>query len=140
MLADHIARPQHQPGRLALVPQMLGRAAKHGEGMHDGVFADLGDALDHHVRQQAHPVAQGRVRADNAIGADVHILAQTSTLVDQGGGMDRDHQPVSTTMAANSASAASLSPTKAWPLNLNTPPRERVTSTGMRNTSPGRTG
>ena len=105
--------PDHEFGGLALVAQMLGRAAEHAEGVHHAVLAKRGHALDHHVRGELHPRAQRHARPDHAEGSDLHVVGQLGPGVDQGGGMDGGHAQagVGTTMAANSAWAASLSPT-----------------------------
>ncbi len=119
--------------------QVLRRTAETGEGVHDAVLPDLGQPCDDDVRDQAYAAAQGDARSDGAEGSDLDVIRQPGGRVDKRGRMDQRHQ-VSTTIAANSTSAAIFSPTMAWPRNLNSCERALRTSTGMRSTSPGLTG
>src|SRR5690606_16445713 len=102
-------------------------------------LADGGVALDDGMRVQPHVGAQHHARAYDRPGTDLDAVSQPGRSIDDRRRVNC-HSGVSTTMAANSASAASLPSTKASPRNLNRSPRWRTTSTGMRSTSPGRTG
>ena len=109
--------------------------------MDDAFGADLGDAIDNRMRNQLHAIAQGDLGPYDAERTDLDAGAEPGALVHDRRRMDRRHSlGVSTTTAVNSTSAASFSPTMALPLNLKMSPRARSTSTGMRRTSPGRTG
>ncbi len=85
MLADGVARADRQPGQFALVRAVLGRAAEVGEGVDDAGLADLGFALDHDMRQKPHPVAEGDMRADQAIGADFDVRAEPGAVLNDRG-------------------------------------------------------
>ena len=77
------------------------------------------------MADQAHALGQGDIRSDRAPGADLDPFGQGRRGVDQGGGVD-GHQAAGsvagvgtvTTMAMNSASAASLPSMKVSPRNL----------------------
>ena len=93
-------------------------AAKLADDVVIGPFCIVGPdvTLGARVRLLSHVVVDGVT----TIGEDteVHAFAQHGAGGDLRGRVDERHQRFSTTMAANSTWAASLSPTKAWPRNL----------------------
>src|SRR6185437_6085865 len=141
LLADQVAFADDQLAAVALlVAGVLRRRAEHCERPHLAALTDLGLALDHHVRAQGDAGRQLHVRAHGAIGADFRVGGDFRARRDQRRRVDAHAGGTSINMAANSASAATLSPTSPRPLNLNTSPLARSTSTGMRSMSPGFTG
>jgi hypothetical protein len=120
VFADDVAIANHQLGVFAAIGGVLRRAAQHGERIDHIVFAELGVAIDHDVRGERRPRAQPDIRANGAERADLDAVAEDGPVGDDGRGMDLGAHEVgvSTSMAANSASAATLSPTMALPWNL----------------------
>src|SRR5690606_8598079 len=117
VLADQVVLADLQPHRLALVAAVLRIAADDGEGMDRRVRADARVLLDHHMADQTHAGGQGHARPDGAERADLDPGRHGRRGVDDGGRVD-GHWAGSatvTTMAMNSASAASLPSMKVSP-------------------------
>ncbi|MNE52881.1 hypothetical protein D3C80_1475770 [compost metagenome] len=120
VFTDDVVRADLQPHRLALVAIVLRVAADDGEGMDDRPRADARVLLDHDMADQLDALGQGHARADDAPGADHDPVGDLGRGVDDGGRVD-GHWAGSatvTTMAMNSASAASLPSMKVSPRNL----------------------
>ncbi|MNT92384.1 hypothetical protein D3C72_2336550 [compost metagenome] len=99
---------------------MLRVAADDGEGMDDRPRANAGVLLDHHMADQLDALGQDHARTDDAPGTDHDVVSDLGRGVDHGGRVD-GHWAGSatvTTMAMNSASAASLPSMKVSPRNL----------------------
>src|SRR5690606_18499340 len=109
-----------QPHRLALIAAVLRIAADDGEGVNRRVGADVRVLLDHHMADQTHAGSQRHARPHGAERADLDPVRQGRRGVHHGGRVD-GHWAGSatvTTMAMNSASAASLPSMKVSPRNL----------------------
>ena len=76
---------------LAAVFQVLRRHAHGAERVHDGAFADMRVAVDHHVADQRHSVIEHRIGADMAPGADAHAGADRGAGRHDRGRMDGSH-------------------------------------------------
>ena len=138
VFADLVAVADHQARALAQIGRVLRRPAETGERVDDALRTHLGDPVDDYVGEQARTRPKLHLGPNHAIGADLDAVAEYGAVSDERRWMDA-HNGVSTTMTPKSASAATLPSTVALPLNLNTLPRRRTTSTGMRSWSPGRT-
>jgi hypothetical protein len=88
-LADNIALADLQPGRLAAVFLVLGRAAHGRELVHDVVGADPGRPLHHRVRADVRARPDRNTVADHRVGPDLDILRQDRLRRDHGRRMDR---------------------------------------------------
>ncbi|MNQ75365.1 hypothetical protein D3C85_901590 [compost metagenome] len=120
VLPDDVIGADLQPHRLALVAVVLRVAADDGEGMDDRPRADARVLLDDDMADQLDALGQGHARTDYTPGADHDPVGDLSRGVDDSGQMD-GHWAGSatvTTMAMNSASAASLPSMKVSPRNL----------------------
>ena len=128
-----------QPHRLAAVLQILRRMSDRGEGEDPRARADHGVAGDTHMRDEAHAVANRRLRPDMAEWPDVNVHAKPSAVLDDGARMDvRRHSR--TSIADTSASQTSAPSTLASPRNHHMLRRLAVRVMWNRTWSPGTTG
>ena len=131
VLAQHIAAADLEAAVGTVEADILRRLTQGGKGMDLRPGADMGAAIDDHMGMQPNPRLDRHFRPDAAIGADLDIVCQLCSRRDDRGGVDPGHV-FSRTMAAKTASATTLSPTFAVPLNFQTGPRLRSFSTRIR--------
>src|SRR3954462_3963906 len=114
-LADLAVRADDEPGRFTFVVHGLRRCAERGEGIDRRAGPDGGVTRKMHMRDKLAVVAEGHVRTDHAIRADLDVRADNGTGRDTRGGIDRQHQ-ASINIAPTSASATSSPATfaSAW--------------------------
>src|SRR5262249_13655540 len=131
-LADHVAVTDLDAGLAAAIRRVLGLAADDGKGMDDVLLAQSGPAEDAGVGDQARAPADLHFRPDDAIGPDLHIVAQLGARIDAGRvGNQSGHDPrvppireiargaraVTTGLAHSQAAATGRSATAPpWPL------------------------
>ena len=72
--------------------QILRDLAQHGPGEHLGARADAGQAGDHDMAAQFHPVAQRDIGPDMAERADPDIGADPGAFLDHGAGVNVAHR------------------------------------------------
>jgi hypothetical protein len=90
-LADGVAVPDLEAGRLAGVLLVLRHVAERGELEHPVVAPHARVAGDDDVRPDVGPGPDLDVLADDAVGPDLHVLGEPRTGRDDGGGMNSRH-------------------------------------------------
>ena len=97
---------------------LVAKGAELADGVSIGAYSIIGE----HARIGARTQILSHVVIEN--GPTLTPSANSAPLATRAvGWISTDKDQVSTTMAANSHSAATLSPTIAWPANLKTSPR-----------------
>ena len=114
-LANHVVVADFDDRRFALEFQILRFRADRGELPDAIALADGGVALDHRARADRRARANLNARSDHRARTDFDARVEFGALVDDRGGMDSSRYRTcsSTSIADNSASAASSSPTRA---------------------------
>src|SRR5262245_10781397 len=127
----------HQPGRTAAILDRLRRRAERCERIDHGARADRGVTGNMNMRHQPAAVADRDMRADDAIGADRHVMPDRRASLNAGGWIDCRHHA---TMAPTTTSATSSPATLASPRNHHMFRFRAVFRTWYSIVSPGTTG
>jgi hypothetical protein len=138
--AQHAVRADLEPSVGEIIAADLPLAAHRDAGIKIAARADPGDPGHRNMRTQPHAAFQHGAGTDMTKGTDFDTGADRRAVFHHRGGMHAHPAAPSVIMALNSASAQSVSPTKAWPSNFHTGPRCASFLTGMRSRSPGTTG
>src|SRR5262245_9106166 len=140
IFSEYVVITHHQLGIFPMVLEVLRRKPDGAIRKKLAVVADPRAPLNHYMRAYPAALSHSHMIADNGVGPHRHSFSKLRLRADHGSGMHFHHSLRSTIEDRISASATSLSPTKASPLNLPCRDRIRSTSTTMRNCSPGTTG
>ena len=118
LLANDISRADHEARRFTTVTGVLRRRAETGERRDGAAFSDFRAPVYDDMGLNAHAVTEPDFVTDQAVGTDLDAFTEARAGADNGRRMDQTYFRVSTSIAANSHSAASLSPTIPRPLNF----------------------
>ena len=86
--AEDVVVADLKAGDAAFPFQVLGFETEGGEGKNFVAVAELGVAVNDHVRMQFALVAEGDVLADDAVGSDLAAVAEFGAGMNDGGGMN----------------------------------------------------
>ena len=88
VFAEAVSVADDEPGRFAVVLQILRRVANHAAGVEAVLRADRGVAGEVHMRGKLASRADRDVFVDNRVRADSHALVQLCAGVNNGSGVD----------------------------------------------------
>ncbi len=94
VFADLVAGADDQNRLLALIFQVLRPRSDRGKRKDRGFRPDRRPAINDHMGMELNAIAQADLRADHAIGADAHFVAQCSLRRDNRRGMNIGHSIV----------------------------------------------